>query len=171
MEPGNNRKIGVVALEVAVSQLGQSEEPKGSNSGPMVDKYLASVDKKPGLPWCMAFVFFCFLTASTQETTAGDLPVKTAGVKDCWNRTKANMKVMAVEAKHRPELVQPGMQFVLSFGNNTGHTGLVESVDAATGLYHTIEGNSNNTGSREGYEVVRHTRKLSDPNLLGFVKY
>jgi hypothetical protein len=35
-------------------------------------------------------------------------------------------------------------------------------------MVHTIEGNSNNDGSREGYEVVRHLRPIS--HIQGFLR-
>lgn len=39
-----------------------------------------------------------------------------------------------------------------------GHTGIVTSVSG--GYIHTIEGNSNNNGSREGIGVFELTRKI-----------
>jgi hypothetical protein len=99
--------------------------------------------------------------------------VKTASVAECWTKTPAKRKVTKVEAQRDPTLIQPGQQFILSFGNNTGHTGLVESIETTNEgtIVHTIEGNSNSDGGREGYAVVRHQRKLTDKALLGFIRY
>lgn len=161
------------AVEVAVSQLGQKEDPIGSNKGPMVDEYLKSVGLAPGFAWCQAFVFWSFEQAAMGLTAAG-LPtanpvVKTAGVMDCWNRTKSSRKIMAVEAKQRPQLVQPGMQVVFKHSNTAGHTGIVTNV--VGNEIHTLEGNTNHDGSREGYEVERKVRLVSDPHLVGFINY
>ena len=43
-------------LRMARSQLGAREWPAGSNWGPAVQKFLASVGIKSGAPWCAAFV-------------------------------------------------------------------------------------------------------------------
>lgn len=49
-----------------------------------------------------------------------------------------------------------------------GHTGIVEFVDKH-GI-HTIEGNTNVDGSREGYAVERKVRQLTDKTLVGFIR-
>ena len=46
-----------------------------------------------------------------------------------------------------------------------GHTGIVVAVDA-TG-FHTIEGNTNAAGSREGDGVYRKLHKWSDDAIIG----
>jgi hypothetical protein len=170
MEAVNNfSKISANALVFAESEIGQMEVPKGSNKGPMVDKYLASVGLNPGFAWCQAFVHWCYEQAAAG---CGDNPVvKTAGVLDCWNRTATTKKVFALEAKAKPELLEAGMQFIMTFGHGTGHTGIIESVDVAKRTIHTIEGNSNNDGSREGYAVVRHERRIDDVHFCGFIRY
>ncbi|MBZ5523056.1 MAG: CHAP domain-containing protein, partial [Acidobacteriia bacterium] len=59
--------------------------------------------------------------------------------------------------------------FVLSTGGGHGHSGLVEKVDA--GILTTIEGNTNDNGSREGIGVFRRVgRRLSSINV-GYVLY
>jgi len=160
--------IGLKALEIAISQLGQMEEPKGSNKGPMVDKYLASVGLDPGYAWCQAFVYWCYQQAGL-ALGVNNPAIHTAGVHDCWNHTTGSKRLSKIVAINRPELVSPGDQFILMFGSASGHTGLIESVDGY--VIYTIEGNSNTDGSREGYEVVRHQRKLTDNALVGIIRY
>jgi hypothetical protein len=46
-----------------------------------------------------------------------------------------------------------------------GHTGIVVAVDAVG--FHTIEGNTNAAGSREGDGVYRKTHKWSDAEIIG----
>ena len=58
---GQTTPLAAAALRYAQSQVGQREQPKGSNRGPMVDKYLASVGLQPGYAWCQAFVYWCYL--------------------------------------------------------------------------------------------------------------
>ena len=168
----SNETLAELALQTAQGQIGQSEKPAGSNSGPMVNEYLHAAGLKPGYPWCQAFVYWCYDVAA-KKLSVPNTAVKTAGVHDCWNRTSAAQKIAKSDALQHPELIKPGDQFILSYGESTGHTGIVESIVTTAGVttLHTIEGNSNNTGSREGCEVVRHQRTLNDKALLGFIKY
>lgn len=60
------------------------------------------------------------------------------------------------------------MIFIMHFGNNAGHTGIVESVGG--GFITTIEGNSSGGGHREGVGVFRLERKINRINK-GFIDY
>lgn len=167
----NNTSLQSLALQIAQGQVGQAEEPKGSNSGPMVNQYLKATGLQPGYAWCQAFVYWCYNEAAKQLSRSNPL-VKTAGVAQCWSETKSKLKIPAGAARQDPSILEPGQQFILVFNNGNGHTGLIERVEAGNGtLLHTIEGNSNNDGGREGYAVVRHIRKLEDKALAGFIKY
>ena len=161
------QNISLEALKVAISQLGQIEEPKGSNKGPMVNEYLKSVGLDPGYAWCQAFVYWCYLQAA--KAAGIECPVvRSAGVKDCWSRTATNKKIFILMALAKHDLVAPGDQVILLFKNG-GHTCLVEKIEGD--VIHTIEGNSNTDGSREGYEVTRHQRHFNDAAIAGFIKY
>jgi hypothetical protein len=54
------------SLEIALSQNGVQEMPKGSNKGPDVEKYLKSVGLGGGYAWCMSFVYWCVQQAATE---------------------------------------------------------------------------------------------------------
>jgi len=164
----DQKSISGTALSIAVQQIGVSEQPKGSNSGPMVDRYLAAVGLKPGYPWCMAFVYWSYQQAALAESRPNPV-VQTGSVAECWSRTPDAKKIHVETARKQPQSITPGDQFVLLFGHGTGHTGLVEAVTG--NIIHTIEGNSNLDGSREGFEVVRHQRLITDRSLAGFIKY
>jgi len=57
----------------------------------------------------------------------------------------------------------------MAYGGGLGHTGIVEKVNG--GFLTTIEGNTNDGGSREGIGVFRRTgRKIKDINK-GFLQY
>ena len=164
-----------MALEVAVSQLGVCEEPKGSNTGKEVDEYLKSVGLGPGYAWCMAFVYWCFLQAVGKLGIKTGTPVpRTAGVMSCYNaavKRPGSCKVMPVADWMKPTDVQPGDQFVMRFAKGNGHTGIIERAEYIGGVVwiHTIEGNTNDDGSREGYEVARRKRKLS--SVVAVIRY
>lgn len=141
-------KFSAKTIETAISQLGVVEIPKGSNAGPDVEKYLKSVGLGKGYSWCMAFVFWCTAQAALKTGIINPLK-KTAGVLDQYNSRKNLVITLPV----------PGCVFIMDFGKGQGHTGFVEKVTGDT--IHTIEGNTNDDGSREGYEVCRRTRKIN----------
>lgn len=146
-------------LQIALSKEGVSEVPKGSNSGPDVNMYLSSVGLGPGYAWCMAFVYWCVNQAAKELDLTNPLQ-KTAGVMLQWSTTTCR------KLSNYDSGVKPGDIFIMEFGHGTGHTGIVEKI--SNGLVHTIEGNSNEDGSREGYEVCRHSRPIG--HFKGFIQ-
>ena len=143
--------ISQAALQAAISQVGKQEIPKGSNWGPDVKGYLDSVDIHCPASWCMAFVYWCFNQQQPNPL------FKTGGV------------LMQYQQRHQNivNTPQPGDIFIMDFGHGLGHTGIVESVGDQ--IVHTIEGNTNDDGSREGYEVCRRTRQIS--KMKGFLRF
>jgi hypothetical protein len=159
------------ALRIAVAEQAANvrEEPLGSNRGPKVDEYQRRTGLRPGHPWCACFLYWCFDEAA-QRLGRPNPVIKTAGCQDHWNRagTAGIARISASRAAANPELVQPGMIFIMAFDGGFGHTGIVESV--AGGFMTTIEGNSNGAGGREGIGVFRLTRKIRSVNK-GFIDY
>lgn len=138
-------------IEVAKSQIGISEQPPGSNDGPQIKQFLASVGIYSPAAWCAAFVVWCHLQAKINS-----IP-RTGGVLDLWNKSPDNRTVTP----------QPGDVMILDYGNGQGHTGIIIEVNGDT--LTTIEGNTNDDGSREGYEVARRTRQAS--KCKGFLHF
>lgn len=167
------------ALAIAVTQVGQMEAPKGSNRGPMVDQYLDSVGIPPGQgraddrAWCMAFVFWVFQKAAVSIGKPNPLP-RTAGCIDHWQRAASiagAVRIKQKDAFKTPELVKPGMIAIYDFGSGAGHTYIVQRL-IENGRVASVEGNSNDSGSRDGVGVFAlDRRKLSDKFLVGFVDY
>ena len=153
------KSISARVLEIAASQVGVQEHPKGSNSGPEVDEYLKSVLLSAGNPWCMAFVYWCAREAYRECVMVIPL-AQTGGVMIQWK--KAQLR----KVPNRASGVKPGDIFIMQFAHGTGHTGFVESI--GNGVIHTIEGNTNDDGSREGYEVARRVRPIS--SIFGFIQ-
>ena len=154
------------AVKVAVTQLGIMEDPPGSNTGPRVNEYLSSVGLPPGLFWCAAFVYWCFDKAATKAGKINPL-VKTGHVMTHWNKSTGK-KITMNDAMNKPSLIKPGHIFIMNTGGSSGHTGIIEKVEG--GFVHTIEGNSNNAGSRNGIGVFRLQRKIAKINR-GFIEY
>ncbi len=175
--PGES--IAARALAVALSQVGITEVPPGSNNGPQIKAVLKSVGLGPGFPWCASFLFWAYAQAARQTGKTNHCP-KTAGVLNGWALAGYNesglTRIAAVEAIKHPERIKPGMSFVLKFSSTTGHTGLVQKL-YRDGHMDTVEGNtadakSIDAGSREGVGVFTLSkRKLTDRSLLGFIGY
>lgn len=156
------------ALSLAQTQVGVMEKPVGSNKGPEVQLYQASVGLPPGTFWCAAFVYFCFNKAAASLGMANPL-VKTGGCLDHWNKAAAR-KIKAVDARNDPSLVKPGHIFIIDHGNGHGHTGIVKRVEG--GRLITIEGNSNPNGSSNGIGVFELSfRDVWGKELKGYLDY
>lgn len=154
------------AIKVAQSQVGVMEKPAGSNKGPEVNMYLASVDCPPGNFWCASFIYWCFEQAAKGLNKKNPL-IKTAGCISHWNKTEGK-KIPAKEAANNPLLLKRGQIFIIDHGGGFGHTGILESIEG--GFIHTVEGNSNPTGSSNGIGVFKLTRKIVKINK-GFIQY
>lgn len=135
------------ALEIAQTQIGVQEAPGHKNTGKDVEKYLASVGLSPGFSWCMAFVYWCHIQAC-EAMGRKVLMFRTGGVLEQARQGKE---------KYGHATPKPGDVFIMDYGKGQGHTGIVEKVNA-DGTVSTIEGNTNDDGSREGYEVCRRVR-------------
>ena len=144
-------------IEIAKSQVGLQEIPKGSNWGEHVKKYLNAVGINFPASWCMAFVYWCYKQGATELSQINPL-FKTGGVLAQWNKTNK------LKRREKPER---GDIFIMDFGGGLGHTGIVTEVIGDT--IKTIEGNSNDEGSREGFEVCERIRKIK--SCKGFIRY
>lgn len=143
-------------MAIAITQL-HVREKTDNNDGPDVAKYLNSIGLGEGYSWCQAFVYWCFKQAAFELGVPNPV-VKTGGVLKHWNETKA-------KKDGRPDR---GDLFVMAFNGGLGHIGFVERVDGA--YIHTVEGNTNAGGSREGNGVFRRKRLISSINK-GFIEY
>lgn len=153
-------ELSEAAVSVAQSQVGQKESPLGSNWGHPVQDYLASVDIHFPASWCMAFIYWCFDHAAGQQGI-GNPMAKTGGVLAQWANGKTSSKVLSSPAA--------GDIFIMDLGKGLGHTGIVEKVNA-DGSISTIEGNTNDSGAREGIEVARKIRQNKSP-IIGYLRY
>jgi hypothetical protein len=160
-------------LKTAAAEVGAMEEPPGSNRGPRVDQYLKAVGLDPAagsFSWCAAFVYWCFKQSALGIGRPNPV-VRTAGVMDHWRRAEQGgaRRLVADDATADPSRIHPGMIFVIETGGGFGHTGLVEGIEG--GHLITVEGNTNDGGSREGVGVFRRNgRKIVSINR-GFIDY
>lgn len=154
-----DRVISTLAGQVGVKEL------TGKNDGKEVEAYLKAVGLGKGYAWCQAFLFWGFDKSAKEVGKTNPMP-KTAGVLDCWNKSKDYQ----VKKGDRPQV---GDVFAMDFGKGTGHTGIVTDVQGD--YINTIEGNTSAdptlpSEDRDGQGVYRRRRKISSINK-GFIRY
>lgn len=146
---------------ILAGEIGVVEDPKGSNRGPRVDQYNIRAGYGPvPVYWCLSLQFFCIDEACKEVGVAN--PVPRTG--DCdtvlfWARKNG----YAFDKPQADDLFM-----YLSSHTDATHTGAVDRVLGDGSKIQTIEGNSNNDGSRNGYKVVQHERRLAK---LEFVRW
>lgn len=126
-------------------------EEGGPNHGERVEDYLRTVGLGPGNPWCAAFVTWCLRKAGYQQG-----PQQGAGAVRNWAKWAEDRgKLLSGGA-----FAKRGDLFLWLNANQTGHIGFVCETTKKAGLWwvRTLEGNSNENGSREGDRVVRKWR-------------
>ena len=152
-------------------------EEGGANRGVKVEAYQRAAGLKPGDPWCAAFVAWNVATAKG----VAKAPSWTSGSAiTTWQRGSRGLaagdKAIPSEGAALPTKVAPGWVWVRASnaadagaarkgGWTKGHCGIVVAVDAVG--FHTVEGNTNAAGSREGDGVWRKTHKWSDAVQIG----
>jgi hypothetical protein len=152
-------------------------EEGGPNRGVKVEAYQRAAGLKPGDPWCAAFVAWNVATAKGVPKA----PAWTSGSAiTTWQRGSRGLaagdKATPSEGAALPAKVAPGWVWVRASnaadadaarkgGWTKGHCGIVVAVDAVG--FHTVEGNTNAAGSREGDGVWRKTHKWSDAVQIG----
>jgi hypothetical protein len=132
--------VADAVLAVAKSQLGVEEHPRGSNSGPEVDQYLAFVHTRPGQPWCAAAVSWCCNKGGATQ----------------MRYSASAMRLLELNASLRLLGPQPGCVGIVDHGQGKGHAFFVVAVTPG-GLI-TYEPNSNPDGGREGYIFCKRLR-------------
>ncbi|MFC1457157.1 peptidoglycan-binding protein [Microvirga arabica] len=170
--------LSEAVLAIAAREIGVREFPLGSNRGPRVDQYVTAAGLTPAgrHAWCMCFVYWCFEQAARQIGMPNPCPKK-ASVHMAWQACqnavtngRHDLTVVRARDAHRdPSKVRPGMVFFIDTGGGTGHVGLVDSHH--NGALETIEGNTNDNGSREGVGVFRRSRRKINQINLGFVSF
>lgn len=148
-------------LDIAIKKIGVREVTR--NQSPEIAVFWKDTNYPAGFinrePWCAAFVCYCLAEAFRQgwRPKVKALP-KEAAVRYFldWCRGRYGVEVWANDGKRLP---QPGDLAV--FLPKLSHIGFVER--CADRTLFTIEGNTDDGGSREGDGVHQRQRALSFP--------
>lgn len=150
MSPLVARALDIAALHVGVREAGK-------NRGPVVEAYLARANAHPGDPWCAAFVYYCFSQAALELVMPCPVP-RSASVHRMWIKAPTFQR-------GEPTV---GSVVCWDHGHGRGHCGLVAEVGAD--WIFTIEGNTDDGGSREGDGVYKRSRR-KDGVTLGYLDF
>ncbi|SDM40755.1 CHAP domain-containing protein [Pedobacter antarcticus] len=138
------------------SQIGV-RELTGRNDGKEVEAYLKYVWLAKGNPWCAAFVSWCYGQNKVSKPRSGG----------CVQLMEQG-KLIYISGK---TIIQPeyGDVFFIWFENKkrVAHTGFIEKWSDT--WVDTVEGNTNEAGSREG-DGVYHKKRLKR-QIYSAVKY
>lgn len=144
----------LLLLAYACDVLKVHEEPKGSNRGLMIDKFAVGARADIGGPWCAEAPTYFLRSIGHDPYPVVKLPASVQSWRDA-----------ALEHSAYTDTPKRGCVFVL---RSVSHLGVVSGVTGSTVA--TIEANSNDDGSREGYEMVRHSRNVSSCRFIDLSK-
>ncbi len=156
--------LGNLIAAYAMQHLQQSpREVGGQNMGPWVRYYTGGLQGKD-YPWCAAFA--CTILRQACETL--ELPMPIPYTLSC--------DMLAMEAKKAglfvPETEASGKVHIGSFflvrraDTDWTHVGIVAQAQADADAFSTIEGNTNDSGDREGYEVCERSRGYEKKDFI-----
>ena len=141
--------------QVYTSQIGVTEVPEGSNWGPQVKAYLASVHVYSPAPWCAAFVHWCNSKAGVVDNINAGSPSATN-----WS----HLIYFKNQFLEDPRPADVCTLYFASMGR-VGHTFFFDKRQNSK-IYRSVEGNTNRAGSREGVEVQYKYRSFRSTHSI-----
>ncbi|MDR2463727.1 MAG: CHAP domain-containing protein [Verrucomicrobiales bacterium] len=155
--------LAAAIVSVARGELGVRETSRNQGAG--IEKYWTATNYPDGYanrePWCAAFVCWCVRAALQLTGHYTRLP-QSASVSGLLNWARAASRDRVLEWHDTAGgRVTPIAGDLVIFMPNFSHVGIVEKFTADAGGVHTIEGNTNDAGQREGVAVMRKIRPLT----------
>lgn len=125
-------------------------EATGKNDGKQVEAFLRSCGLGKGYAWCSCFVKFCLDKAGIKNTI------------NAWSPTAENRKNVIYDKGTMWQTPRKGDVFAIYYTSlkRVGHVGFYDGhINKKT--FYTVEGNTNQAGSREGDGVYRKIRSYN----------
>lgn len=163
ISPGK-KGLGQMVVAYAEKHLEQHPlEVGGQNRGPWVRLYMQG-NEGSDWPWCAGFVSFILKQACKSLNVA--LPIQTSFSCDslAFSAKERGLFLKESEAKDKNTIVSGSLFLERRTPTDWVHTGIVLS--AENNIFHTIEGNTNDDGDREGYEVCRRIRNYENKDFI-----
>jgi len=166
MAPIENGPRSLGPLVVAYAKRHLAQEPRevgGENRGPWVRLYMGG---REGPEWLWCAGFSCYVLKQASETLGVPMPIPASFSCDVLaGSAKAKQRFVAGKAGFDPAQVGPGSLFLVRrTPTDWCHVGIVVKADAET--FVTIEGNTNDNGSPDGFEVCQRIRGYSGKDFV-----
>ena len=160
--PASERNKRDLVQRIYTAEIGVRERT-GKNDGWRVEECLRYVNLKKGDPWCAAFVCWVFGKAGIENPRTGWSPGLFPKSRVCWRRMGMGSVKYAVQKSKPAYTPQQGDVFGIWFPDKQriAHVGLIDRWEDT--WVTTVEGNTNEAGSREGdgvYQKRRLTRSV-----------
>lgn len=155
------------ALTVAYARQHLAEHPRevgGANRGPWVRLYM---DGNEGDEWLWCAGFATYVLRQAAETLGQPLPVaRTFSCDELAGSARKKQCFCAGNKKGTaPMPITPGSLFLSRHApDDWNHVGIV--ADAGPDVIVTIEGNTNDSGDREGFEVCERLRNYKNKDFI-----
>ena len=163
ISPGK-KGLGQMVVAYAEQHLGQHpREVGGQNKGPWVRLYMQG-NEGSDWPWCAGFISFILKQAC--RTLNVPLPIQTSSSCDslAFSAKEQGLFLKESEAKEKNAIALGSLFLVRRTPTDWIHTGIV--LLAEEDIFHSIEGNTNDDGDREGYEVCRRIRNYASKDFI-----
>lgn len=163
IDPGAGATVASTTLRLAQQHLAAHPvEIGGDNRGPWVRAYMDG-NEGPEWAWCAGFV--TLLVAHACQLLDVAMPVtRTFSCDVLAMDAKAKKRLSNPKTADWPSLGAAQIFLVQRTSNDWTHTGLAFAGNGQT--FSTIEGNTNDSGSREGFEVCARERSLDGKSIV-----
>lgn len=161
-------KLRHYALAFALGELGRGVREQGRNWSPRIEEYLRLAGIAVPAAWCAAFVYWCVHQAAEGMGFANPLAAvhRKALVFDYWTAAEQMGWIVPAHEADAGDLVL----FDFPGGNPFDHVGFVVQPPGDASDVVSLDGNTNDEGAREGYEVAVRTRSIERWGAV-FVRY
>lgn len=155
--------VGTAVVDYAQAHLAaHPREVGGANRGPWVRLYMRGQDG-PDLAWCAGFVTFALAQAAESLRVA--MPIAGSFSCDALAAQARDTGRFVPEDSVGAASLTPGSLFLVRrTATDWTHTGIV--IQAYGDAFDTIEGNTNDEGSRDGFEVCARSRGYENKDFI-----
>lgn len=160
----NDKQLGEMVVAYAKQHWKQHPiEIGGQNRGPWVRLYMKG-NEGPAWPWCAGFV--SFILEQARQSLNTPLPIQTSFSCDILaaNAKEKGRFLQETQIAEKSQIRAGSLFLNRRTATDWVHTGIV--IEADEEFFHTIEGNTNDEGSREGYEVCKRIRGYKKKDFI-----
>lgn len=151
----------------AFAEIHLAEHPReigGDNSGAWVRLYMKGNE---GAPWSWCAGFVTFLLHQASELMNVPMPITGSFSCDMLSIQAQSSGLYISESRRSSETLKPGSVFLVRrTSTDWTHTGIVTNAKDIS--FDTVEGNTNDDGVANGYEVCKRSRGYTGRDFIVF---